>query len=413
MKKIAIIGSGISGLTCGYLLQQKFDIEIFESNNYSGGHAHTVNVNNLAIDTGFIVFNNRTYPNFKKMMDKLHVAYHSTEMSFSVRNDACGLEYNGNNLNALFANRKNLINPYFIKLIYDIFKFNRLAKKNTGLPNETLQQFIARNNFGKWFVDGYILPMVASIWSIGKNQALNFPFAFFYNFFNNHGLLDIYNRPQWYTIAGGSRTYINKITTGFHDKIHLNSQVKHLIRKQQGVEVTFENNETKIFDEVICACNSTQALKMLKQPTTLEEQVLGAIKYSSNEVVLHTDTTLLPRKKLAYASWNYLVTEQSDKKTTLTYNMNILQKLKTDEIYCITLNSSDLISEEKIIAKFNYDHPIFTHAVIAAQTKWQNISGSDRIHYCGAYWGNGFHEDGVNSAIKVCNHLGVTDETIL
>jgi len=411
-KRLAIIGSGISGLTCGYLLHKEYDLEIFEANGYIGGHTHTVDVNNLAIDTGFIVFNDRNYPNFKSILDKLQVTYRPTEMSFSFRNDVWNLEYNGNNLNSLFADRKNLINPNFIKLIYDIVRFNRLAKKNINHSNETLEQFILRNNFGKWFVDGYILPMVGAIWSIGKDQALEFPFAFFSRFFNNHGLLDIFNRPQWYTICGGSSNYITKMIHGFEDKVFLNSQVKQLVRNQDNIEIIFADNSKKIFNEVICACNSNQALQLLSQPTTDEKQILSNITFSSNEVILHTDKSLLPKRKLASASWNYLVTNQSEKKATVTYNMNILQGLLSSEIYCVTLNSSELIAQEKILAKFNYDHPIYTQEAIEAQNNWHNISGKNRIHYCGAYWASGFHEDGVNSAIRVCNQLGVKYEAI-
>jgi predicted NAD/FAD-binding protein len=406
-KKIAIIGSGISGLTCGYLLHQDFDIEIFEANNYIGGHTSTIEVDELAIDTGFIVFNDRTYPNFQKILDRLGVDYRPTEMSFSVRNDQWGLEYNGNNLNSLFAYRKNIINPKFIKLIYDILKFNRLAKKNIVNRNETLKEFIDKHNFGRWFIGGYILPMGSAIWSMGIKEMLDFPFAFFARFFNNHGLLDVNNRPQWYTICGGSQNYIPKLTSGFSDKIHLNAEVKQIIRNEQDVELIFTDGTKKSFHEVICACHSDQALRILAKPTAAEAKILGAVKYSKNEVVLHSDESLLPRRKLAHASWNYLITRHSDKQATLTYNMNILQGLKSDKIYCVTLNSNEMIAKEKIIAKFNYEHPIYTEEAVIAQQGWAKISGVERIHYCGAYWANGFHEDGVKSAIQVCENLGV------
>lgn len=406
-KKIAIIGSGISGLTCGYLLHKDFDIEIFEANNYIGGHTSTINVGELAIDTGFIVFNDRTYPNFQKILDTLGVKYRPTEMSFSVRNDQWGLEYNGNNLNSLFADRKNIFSPKFIKLIYDILKFNRLAKKTTSFQNETLKEFIAKNNFGKWFVEGYILPMGSAIWSMGIKEMLDFPFAFFARFFNNHGLLDVNNRPQWYTICGGSKNYIPKLTNGFSDKIHLNAEVKQIIRNENNVEIVFTDGTKKSFAEVICACHSNQALQILAAPTKEEVNILEAIKYSKNEVVLHTDESLLPKRKLAHASWNYLMTGQSDKQATLTYNMNILQGLRADKIYCVTLNSTEMIAKDKIIATFNYKHPIYTEEAVIAQKNWAKISGVDKIHYCGAYWVNGFHEDGVKSAIEVCKKLGV------
>lgn len=406
-KKIAIIGSGISGLTCGYLLHKEFDIEIFEANNYIGGHTSTVDVGDLAIDTGFIVFNDRTYPSFKKIIDKLGVDYRPTEMSFSVRNDKLGLEYNGNNLNSLFADRKNIINPRFIKLIYDILKFNRLAKQNIANRNEVLKEFIDRHNFGRWFTECYILPMGSAIWSMGIKEMLDFPFDFFVRFFNNHGLLDINNRPQWYTICGGSRNYIPKLTDGFSDKIHLNAKVKQVIRNEQEIEIILADGTRKIFSEVICACHSDQVLQILSKPTPEESRVLGLIKYSKNEVVLHTDESLLPKRKLAHASWNYLITGKSEKQATLTYNMNILQGLKSHKIYCVTLNSTELIDQKKIIMKFNYEHPVYTEEAVLAQKDWAKISGKDRIHYCGAYWADGFHEDGVKSAIQVSKTLGV------
>jgi predicted NAD/FAD-binding protein len=405
--KIAVIGSGISGLTCGYILNQDYQVDIFEANDYIGGHTHTVMVDKLAIDTGFIVFNDRTYPNFRAMLDRLGVAYSPTEMSFSVRNDNWDLEYNGNSINSLFADRKNLIRPKFARLIYDIIKFNRLAKLIPSYSVETLGEFLIQHKFGKWFVDGYLLPMGSAIWSMGIKEMLNFPLAFFARFFDNHGLLDIANRPQWFTVSGGSANYISKLITPFKNNIYLNAPVSKIIRHAQSVELLFANGESRHYAQVICACHSDQALSLLDNPTAMEQQVLGAIKYSENEVVLHTDTSLLPRRKLAHASWNYLITNNSNQKSTLTYNMNILQGLDTKQTYCVTLNSSNLIDESKICQKFNYHHPVFSSAARLAQQQWQDISGVDRIHFCGAYWHNGFHEDGVNSAIRVCQQLGV------
>lgn len=405
-KKIAIIGSGISGLTCGYLLHKGADIEIFEANDYIGGHNHTVDIDGLAIDTGFIVFNNRTYPNFQKLLDNIGVNYRPTEMSFSVRNDGWGLEYNGNNLNSLFADRKNLINPKFIRLIYDILKFNRRAKNYISDKDETLGQFIDRHKFGKWFTDGYILPMGSAIWSMGIAEMLDFPFSFFARFFNNHGLLDINNRPQWYTVCGGSRNYIPQLTRGFKQKIFLNHKVEKVVRREDKIELIFADGCSRNFNEVICASHSDQTLKILADPTPAEKQVLNAIRYSKNEVILHTDSSLLPKRKLAYASWNYLITDKSSSQATLTYNMNILQGLTADKTYCVTLNSGSMIDPDKIYGRFNYEHPIYTKESLMAQKRWPEISGKDRIHFCGAYWADGFHEDGVRSAIKVCEQLG-------
>jgi predicted NAD/FAD-binding protein len=403
--KIAIIGSGISGLTAAYYLHDKHDIRVFERENYIGGHTHTIDVDGLAMDTGFIVFNDRNYPNFKGLMDKLGVTYRPTEMSFAVRNDAWDLEYNGNTLNTLFANRRNFFRPKFYSLILDILRFNKLAKSGNYAKNISLSKFLAQNNFGKWFCDGYILPMGSAIWSMGMDEMLDFPLDFFVKFFHNHGLLDINNRPQWYTISGGSRNYIPQLTAGFKDKILLNTPVKSVVRIESGVEIHLHDGSVEIFDEVIFACHSDEALKLLSKPTSLELDILGAIKYSNNEVIVHTDINLLPKRQLAYASWNYLMTESSQNKATLTYDMNILQGLNSAKTYCVTLNATNLINPDKILARFNYAHPVYSSEAVIAQKRFVEISGINHTHYSGAYWANGFHEDGVTSSIRVCNRI--------
>ena len=403
--KIAIIGSGISGLTAGYFLHQEHDIQIFEANNWIGGHTHTVDVDGLAIDTGFIVFNDRTYPHFKGLMDKLGVEYRKSEMSFSVRHDDWDLEYNGNNINSLFADRRNLIRPKFYSLIREILRFNKLAK-NTPQDEISLGKFLIEHKFNQWFIEGYILPMGSAIWSMGTTEMLDFPFKFFALFFKNHGLLDVQNRPQWFTISGGSRNYIPKLIAGFKDKIHLNTQIQKVLRQKNSVIIQFPDNSQQEFDQVIFACHSDQALQLLAEPSSSEQQILGAIKYSDNEVILHNDTNLLPKRKRAYASWNYLINPISKSQATVSYNMNILQGLHTKKTYCVTLNSGELIAPEFILAKFNYSHPVYSKPAIQAQARWQEISGQNNSHFCGAYWANGFHEDGVLSAIKVCQALG-------
>jgi predicted NAD/FAD-binding protein len=339
-------------------------------------------------------------------MDKLGVAYRPTEMSFAVRNDSWALEYNGNNLNTLFADRKNLLRPKFYSMILDILRFNKQLKSGNYNRELSLGAFLAENNFGEWFSNGYLLPMCSAIWSMGILETLDFPLEFFVKFFINHGLLDISNRPQWYTIEGGSRNYIAKLTAGFESKIKLNHGVKLVKRSVDGVELIFMDNSTAKFDQVVFACHSDQALEMLCDPTTSEKDILGMIKYSSNEVVVHTDISLLPKRKLAYASWNYLVSKNSFTQATLTYNMNILQGLISDKTYCVTLNSSELIDKSCILAEFNYTHPVYSKNALTAQARWKEISGVNNTHYCGAYWANGFHEDGVVSALKVCENLG-------
>ena len=405
--KIAIIGSGISGLSAAYFLAKSHDVNVFEAESWIGGHTHTIDVEGLAIDTGFIVFNDRTYPNFKGLMDKLEIAYRPTEMSFAVRHDGWNLEYNGNNLNTLFADRKNFFRPKFYHLIYDILRFNKLAKSENYNTKLSLKEFLVENKFSEWFSSGYLLPMGSAIWSMGIEEMLDFPLEFFIRFFNQHGLLDITNRPQWYTIKGGSRSYIPKLTESFADKIFLNTPVTLVNRNLDGVELSFKDNSISKFDQVIFACHSDQALKLLNTPTENEKNILGAIRYSNNNVIVHTDIELLPKHKLAYASWNYLMTKNSSKQPTLTYDMNILQGLPTDKIYCVTLNSRELIQADKILAEFNYSHPVYSNEAVSAQLKWDKISGHNNTHYCGAYWANGFHEDGVVSAINVCRKIGV------
>ena len=340
--KIAIIGSGISGLTASYHLNKCHDITLFEAESWVGGHTHTVKYDGLNIDTGFIVFNDKTYPNFQKMLDYLKVRYIPSEMSFSVRNDACGLEYNGSNLNSLFSDRRNLVRPKFYRLLCDILKFNKLIKSGLYNQEETLGSFIKQNNFSNWFSSGYILPIASAIWSMGTKEILDFPLHFFAKFFINHGLLEITNRPQWLTIAGGSSQYIEPLTQKFKNRIHLNSRVENIIRHDNQISLSVNGQQLQ-FDKVILACHSDQALSMLNNPSSDEVAILSKIKYSNNEVVLHTDTSLLPRKKRAHASWNYLICNNSDKQTTVTYNMNILQKLNSSKrFFCSFCNEHSI-----------------------------------------------------------------------
>lgn len=407
MKHIAIIGSGISGLTCAYRLSNNNDVTIFEANDYIGGHTHTVTVEKegerSAIDTGFIVFNNRTYPRFISLIEELGVDYQPTEMSFSVRNDALNLEYNGNNLNSLFAQRGNLLRPGFWKMLLDILRFNQAVRRekerNSGL---TIGAYLEKNLYGSLFKENYMLPMISAIWSMGLKSCLNFPLQFFARFFDNHGLLEITNRPQWYTIKGGSSSYIAPLTASFKEKIRLKTPVKRVARGEHGVTVETSDG-AHIFDEVIFACHGDQALALLAQPSEKEREILQAFRSTDNQVILHTDTSHLPQRKTAWASWNYRMVDAEKELTTLTYNMNILQRLEKNHTYLVTLNQE--IDDAHVLARFNYSHPVYTLNAISAQQRWHEISGIERVHYCGAYWFNGFHEDGVQSALRVCDML--------
>lgn len=409
-KKIAIIGTGISGLVCGYKLSGQFDVTLYEANEYIGGHTHTVhakrNDEEAQIDTGFIVFNDRTYPNFMKLLHELQVSYQPTEMSFSVRNDQLNLEYNGNTFSTLFAQKSNYLRPQFWGMLKDILRFNKaVIRESSTSPDLTIGQYLEQENYSSFFKDNYLLPMISAVWSMGLESCLTFPLHFFVRFFDNHGLLDIYNRPQWYTINGGSSTYIAPITAPFRDKIRLNSPVEKVIREAEGVLVKTANDSER-YDEVIFACHGDQALKLLDAPSNKEQRILQQFTFSNNLVILHTDVSHLPKRKKAWASWNYNMVDAAKEQTVLTYNMNILQRLTKKHTYLVTLNQE--INHEHAISEHNYMHPIYTPEMVKAQDMWKEVSGIDNIHYCGAYWFNGFHEDGVRSGLRVCEQLGVS-----
>jgi predicted NAD/FAD-binding protein len=414
-KKIAIVGSGIAGLTCAYLLKQKYDVTVFEKNDYLGGHTATVDVEvagkQYAIDTGFIVFNDRTYPNFEALLEQIGIGRKETEMSFSVRNLNTGMEYNGHDLNTLFAQRRNILNLSFWKLINEILKFNKLGKAlyiSGQIAQElTLGDFLAEHQFSDYFCEHYILPMGAAIWSTSLIQMKGFPLHFFIRFFYHHGLLNVTNRPQWYVVPNGSRSYIPKLIEGIEDKCQLSTDILQINRKLEGVEIQFEDGEVEAFDEVILACHSDQALSLLADPTDEENKVLGAIPYSENEVVLHTDTNLLPERELAWASWNFQLDNDRSRPAAVTYNMNILMGLESDTTFCVTLNQSKSIDDNKVLRKFIYHHPVFNQESVQAQGLRHEICGVKHTHFAGAYWYNGFHEDGVRSALDVCRRLGV------
>ena len=414
-QRIAIIGSGISGLTTAYLLHKSHEITLFEANDYIGGHTHTVKVaqgeQSYDIDTGFIVCNDRNYPNFLKLMDKLNIAMQPTEMSFSVRNNPLGLEYNGHNLNTLFSQRRNLLSPKFYRLIRDILYFNKAAKKaiEEGVAeNITLDTFVNQQSLSDIFKNNYLLPMAAAIWSCSMEQAGEFPLQFFLKFFLNHGLLDIKNRPQWYAVKGGSKTYIDPMTSGFKDQIRLSTPVNSVVRDDSWIEVNHATGK-ETFDQLVFDCHSDQALDLLKNASIEEKAILGELLYQQNDVILHSDASLMPKKSLSWASWNFLAGEQEHNDPTLvTYCMNILQGIASDQPFLVSLNARHKIDPEKIIGEYNYAHPVYSVAGMKAQSRRNEISGVGRIHYCGAYWYNGFHEDGVRSALDIGEKFGVS-----
>lgn len=416
-KKIAIIGTGISGLTAAYVLHRHHDVHVYEANDYIGGHTATKAIEHQGqeyfIDTGFIVFNNWTYPSFTQLLSQLNVAAQATQMSFSVTNPTANLEYNGHTLGTLFAQRRNLLRPKFWRIVLDILRFNKrckaLAAEKIDVGTTTLYEFIQAEGLSDDFANNYILPMCAAIWSSSMEETKAFPLKFFLQFFNNHGLLNIKDRPQWYSLIGGSHSYIEPITAGYRQQIYCQTPVQAICRNNEGVTITSKRGEEH-YDEVIIACHSDQALQLLAQPSEAEQAILGAIPYAKNEVVIHTDTSILPQRRKAWASWNYHIPADVaglQQPATLTYNMNILQCLSSPTTFCVTLNATDQIDCRQILGTFHYAHPQYSLPMVAAQGRRHEICGQQHTHYCGAYWYNGFHEDGVRSALDVCQLFGL------
>lgn len=410
---IAIIGAGISGLTAAYYLREKHNITVFESAPRIGGHTATVDIEHqgrdYAIDTGFIVYNDWTYPRFIELIDALGVDTQATEMSFSVRCDSSGLEYGGNNLNTLFAQRRNLLRPNFHRMLHDILRFNREAVRDLEsgsiAADTTLGEYLTENRYGDAFTYQYLLPMGCAIWSASTESMIEFPLLFFTRFFNNHGLLSVNDRPQWRVISGGSKNYLEPLTRDFRDSIQLNARISSVRRRQDAVELVLANGRIQSFDQVIFGCHSDQALQLLSDATQAERDALTAILYQSNEVVLHTDDALLPQRRLAWSSWNYWLRERYQQRAVLTYDMNILQGIESDATFCVTLNATEAIDPNKIIETFNYSHPVFSLDSVAAAAKIDNFNGLNRSWFAGAYLGNGFHEDGVVSGRRVADAI--------
>ena len=408
--KIAVIGTGIAGNVVAYRLAPVHDITVYEAAPYVGGHTNTIDVvdgdDAVAVDTGFIVFNDRTYPNFICLLDELGQGSKTSEMSFSVQANGGRLEYNGRSLNALFAQRSNLLRPRFYRMIRDILRFNEEAlygPEEIG-ATDTLGDYLLSNRYGADFVEHYLVPMAAAIWSAEPANVLQMPVKFLIRFFENHGLLSLRDRPTWRVIEGGSREYVDKLTAGHRDRIRLSSPVRSVRRVGERVEVATATDGYESFDCVFVACHSDQALAALEQPTAAEADVLGAIRYQRNEAILHTDVSLMPRRRRAWAAWNYHLPDDGNRRACVTYNMNILQGLSTRKQYCVTLNSERKIDPEKIIERIDYEHPIYSAEALAAQQRQAELNG-ERTFYCGAYWRNGFHEDGVVSALHALQHF--------
>lgn len=411
--KIAIIGTGIAGNVVAHHLHREHDITLFEAADHVGGHTHThtVELDDEAhqVDTGFIVFNERTYPNFVELLAELGVESQPSCMSFSVRSERSGLEYNGTSLNTLFAQRRNLLRPSFYRMIRDILRFNRESLKLLAGGNEVaLGEYLHANGYSRELIDDYLIPMGAAIWSTDPARMLGFPARYFVRFLHNHGLLSINDRPTWRVIKGGSARYVEKLTAPFRDRIRLRTPVDYVRRLPDRVLIKARGMEPEFYDHVFFACHSDQAQRLLADGTPLEREVLSAVPYQENEVVLHTDTALLPRTRRAWAAWNYHVLREDTGRVALTYNMNILQGLKGRHTFCVTLNRAELVDPARIIKRLVYHHPLYTPASVAAQRRQHEVNGVNRTYFCGAYWRFGFHEDGVVSALNALRHFRQT-----
>ncbi len=410
--RIAVIGSGISGLSCAHYLSSEHEVSVFEAGEHIGGHTATVDVKlgtrRYAIDTGFIVFNDWTYPKFIALMDSLGVSSKPTSMGFSVRDEATGLEYSGTNLNTLFAQRRNLLSWSFMIMVRDIMRFNRQSVADLDAGNvsdtQTLGDYLRSNAYSEGFKRQYLTAMGSAIWSADCATILDFPLSFFLRFFRNHGLLSVNDRPQWRVIEGGSREYLRPLCQRFEQRIFTGCPVRRLHRQPTQVLLEMADGRQLPFDQVVLATHSNQALALLDEPSPAERDILGALPYRANDVVLHTDTRLLPRNRKTWSSWNYSL-GTGQERAVVTYNMNILQGIEAPETFCVTLNNTAAINPVKILGRFSYDHPVFSVAGIAAQQRWQEINGQRNTWYCGAYWHNGFHEDGVVSALRVANAI--------
>ena len=411
-RSIAVVGGGISGLlAASELVGAGHDVTLFEAASYPGGHTNTIAVEEpdgaVPVDTGFIVLNDRNYPNFARILDELGIATQAADMSFGVSDGRGRFEWAARGARGIFARPGHLADPRFLRMLADLVRFNREARGLLGTNGNgpSLRQFLDDGDYSEYFVERLIIPQAAAVWSADPEQMWTFPASFLASFFDNHGVLQLRNRPRWRSIPGGSRRYVEALTSPFADRIRLRTPVRRIERADAGVDVRLDGGEER-FDEVVVAAHSDQALAMLADPTPLEREVLGAFPYQRNEAVLHTDTSLMPRRRAAWASWNFHLGDESPGRATLTYDMNRLQALPTERRYLVTLNRTEAIDPEKIIRVIDYSHPVYTVEGMAAQRRWAGISGVDRIHYCGAYWRWGFHEDGAWSALRVSEMLG-------
>jgi predicted NAD/FAD-binding protein len=417
--KIAIIGTGIAGLSAAHYLHPEHEITVFEQNGYAGGHANTVTVRDgegeVALDTGFLVYNERTYPNFTRLLKELQVATQPSSMSFSMQCRRCRIEYCSHTVRGLFARSEQIFRPRFHRMLFEIWRFHRLASQWLAAPDRdeaTVGDFLRRRGFSQELVRHYVTPMASAIWSATTADAEHLPLEFFLRFFDNHGLLSVSKQPQWRTISGGSRRYVEALTRRFADRLHLNRPVRAVWRLANGVHLSLADGSTLAFDRVVIAAHADQALRLLADASEAEVQALRALRYQRNEAVLHTDARSLPRNRNTWASWNYHMDdcEQLDAPLPMTYYLNSLQRLESSTPYCVTLNDQGHIAPQKILRRIPYEHPVYTQSSLRAQRLLEDLNGARRTYYCGAYLGYGFHEDGVVSGLAVVRSLEASRE---
>jgi len=412
--RIAIIGGGISGLAAGWYLSRRHEVSLFEKEPRLGGHTNTVMVEAAAgvipVDTGFIVHNDRTYPNFLKLLDQLRLETRPSDMSFSVCSRQSGFEYSSHRVGGFFAQRSNLLRRQHYRLLAEILRFNRTAPRLLNEPataSATIGDLLDEGRYAEVFVERYLFPMASAIWSMSLDAIRSFPALTLLRFFDNHGLLGIHTHPQWKVIVGGSHKYIPLLAAPYKGRIWTGERIASVDREDTVVTLRFEDRPAARFDQVVFACHGDEVLPLLEKPTDTERDVLGSFKTSRNVATLHTDSSLLPRRLRARASWNYNLGLGGPGAVTLTYHMNRLQSLPGPEDYCVTLNGESTIDPAKVLRTIVYHHPLYTREAVRAQGRWSEVSGKNRTHYCGAYWLYGFHEDGLNSAMHVARALSV------
>jgi len=409
--KIAVVGSGISGLSAAYYLSKKHKVDLFEKEDHFGGHSHTIDVliNNkkVSVDIGFIVFNHETYPNLINFFNENHVEIEKSDMSFSVNVKGTNIEYCGKGLRGMFSNKLNILNPKFLRMFFDIINFYRNCDKIKEFKDDiTLGEFLVNKKLSKSFIEYHLIPMVSAIWSMPPYEASKMPLKFFLKFFQNHGLFKLKNRPQWYTVSNRSRTYVNKVLSNISGEYFKNYKINLIKRQPSHVHIYYgEKNEFFEYDKVVLASHADEALNIIEKPSEEEKKILQNFSYRANLAVIHTDETVMPKNKNAWSSWNSIVSEGKDSKNSLTYWLNLLQNLKCDQNIFLSLNPFLKIQENKILKKVKFTHPYYDQNALGNQNKLNYLQNKNNTLFCGSYFGYGFHEDGIKSSISMIKYL--------